>query len=70
MDKAETSFVSSLSSSESNSVSSSELFSESSLLSSSKMASLSIPIDSNIHNKFYLKTKRDKMGHTLSNLDE
>ena len=29
-----------------------------------------IEIDSNIHNKFYLKTKRDKMGHTLSNLDE
>ena len=29
-----------------------------------------IEIDSNIHNKFYLKTKRDKMGHTLINLDE
>ena len=29
-----------------------------------------IEIESNIHNKFYLKTKRDKMGHTLSNLNE
>tara|TARA_B100000902_G_scaffold149672_1_gene146254 strand:- start:21006 stop:22217 length:1212 start_codon:yes stop_codon:yes gene_type:complete len=29
-----------------------------------------LEIKSNIHNKFYLKTKRDKMGHTLYNLDE
>ena len=29
-----------------------------------------IEIDSNIHNKLYLKTKRDKMGHSLKNLDE
>ena len=29
-----------------------------------------IEIKSNIHNKFYLKTKRDKMGHTLSNLND
>ena len=25
-----------------------------------------IEIKSNIHNKFYLKTKRDKMGHTFN----
>ncbi len=30
---------------------------------------LPIEISSNIHNKFYLQTKRDKMGHTL-NLDK
>lgn len=29
-----------------------------------------IEIESNIHNKFYLKTKRDKMGHTLNKLNE
>ena len=29
-----------------------------------------IEIKSNIHNKFYLKTKRDKMGHTLRNLND
>lgn len=30
---------------------------------------ISIEIKSNEHNEFYLKTKRDKMGHTLYNLD-
>ncbi len=29
-----------------------------------------IEIKSNKHNKLYLKTKRDKMGHSLNNLDE
>jgi 3,4-dihydroxy 2-butanone 4-phosphate synthase/GTP cyclohydrolase II len=29
-----------------------------------------LEIKSNKHNKFYLKTKRDKMGHSLKNLDE
>ena len=29
-----------------------------------------IQVCANTHNKFYLKTKRDKMGHTLSNLDD
>lgn len=32
--------------------------------------SVAIEIESNDHNKFYLKTKRDKMGHSLKNLDE
>lgn len=31
---------------------------------------ISIEINSNQHNDFYLKTKRDKMGHTLFKLDE
>ena len=29
-----------------------------------------LEIKSNKHNKFYLETKRDKMGHSLKNLDE
>ena len=29
-----------------------------------------LEIESNKHNKFYLETKRDKMGHSLKNLDE
>ena len=29
-----------------------------------------IEIESNKHNKFYLETKRDKMGHSLNKLDE
>ena len=29
-----------------------------------------IEIQSNEHNKLYLETKRDKMGHSLKNLDE
>lgn len=32
--------------------------------------SVAIEIDSNIHNEFYLKTKRDKMGHSFKRLDE
>jgi 3,4-dihydroxy 2-butanone 4-phosphate synthase/GTP cyclohydrolase II len=32
--------------------------------------SVALEIESNIHNKFYLKTKRDKMGHSFKNLDE
>jgi 3,4-dihydroxy 2-butanone 4-phosphate synthase / GTP cyclohydrolase II len=32
--------------------------------------SVALEIDSNIHNKFYLKTKRDKMGHTLKKLND
>ena len=32
--------------------------------------SVALEIDSNIHNEFYLKTKRDKMGHSFKNLDE
>ena len=31
---------------------------------------LAIEINSNAHNKFYLETKRDKMGHTLKNLND
>ena len=31
---------------------------------------ISIEIESNEHNEFYLKTKRDKMGHRLSNLKD
>ena len=31
---------------------------------------VNIEIKSNKYNKFYLKTKRDKMGHTLYKLDE
>jgi 3,4-dihydroxy 2-butanone 4-phosphate synthase / GTP cyclohydrolase II len=31
---------------------------------------IAIEIDSNAHNDFYLKTKRDKMGHTLFNLKD
>ena len=31
---------------------------------------IALEIDSNQHNEFYLKTKRDKMGHTLYNLDD
>ena len=31
---------------------------------------LPIEINSNEHNKFYLETKRDKMGHTLKNLND
>ena len=29
-----------------------------------------LEIKSNKYNQFYLKTKRDKMGHSLKNLDE
>jgi len=32
--------------------------------------SVALEIDSNIHNEFYLKTKRDKMGHSLKNLND
>ena len=32
--------------------------------------SVTIEISSNKHNKLYLKAKRDKMGHSLKNLDE
>jgi 3,4-dihydroxy 2-butanone 4-phosphate synthase/GTP cyclohydrolase II len=31
---------------------------------------IAIEIDSNKHNEFYLKTKRDKLGHRLSKLDD
>ena len=31
---------------------------------------IAIELDSNEHNEFYLKTKRDKMGHTLYKLDD
>jgi len=32
--------------------------------------SVALEIDSNIHNEFYLKTKRDKMGHSLKKLND
>ena len=32
--------------------------------------SVALEIESNIHNAFYLKTKRDKMGHSFKKLDE
>jgi 3,4-dihydroxy 2-butanone 4-phosphate synthase/GTP cyclohydrolase II len=32
--------------------------------------SVTLEIESNIHNKSYLKTKRDKMGHSFKKLDE
>ena len=32
--------------------------------------SVALEIESNIHNEFYLKTKRDKMGHSLNKLNE
>ena len=32
--------------------------------------SVNLEIDSNIHNEFYLKTKRDKMGHALKKLND
>ena len=32
--------------------------------------SVALEIEPNTHNKFYLKTKRDKMGHSFKNLDE
>ena len=32
--------------------------------------SVALEIDSNIHNEFYLKTKRDKMGHSLEKLND
>ena len=32
--------------------------------------SVEIEIDSNKHNKFYLQTKRDKMGHSFKKLNE
>ena len=32
--------------------------------------SVALEIESNIHNEFYLKTKRDKMGHSFKKLDE
>ena len=32
--------------------------------------SVDLEIDSNIHNEFYLKTKRDKMGHALKKLND
>ena len=31
---------------------------------------ISLEIESNKHNHFYLKTKRDKMGHSLNNINE
>ena len=31
--------------------------------------SVAIEIESNEHNRFYLQTKRDKMGHSLKHLD-
>jgi len=32
--------------------------------------SVGLEIDSNKHNKFYLETKRDKMGHSFEKLNE
>ena len=32
--------------------------------------SVALEVESNIHNEFYLKTKRDKMGHSFKKLDE
>ena len=32
--------------------------------------SVALEIDSNIHNEFYLKSKRDKMGHSLKKLND
>ena len=32
--------------------------------------SVALEIDSNIHNEFYLKTKRDKMGHSFKKLND
>ena len=32
--------------------------------------SVALEIDSNIHNEFYLKKKRDKMGHALKKLND
>jgi len=32
--------------------------------------SVALEVESNIHNEFYLKTKRDKMGHSFTKLDE
>ena len=31
---------------------------------------ISIEVESNEHNKFYLQTKRDKLGHSFKNLNE
>jgi 3,4-dihydroxy 2-butanone 4-phosphate synthase/GTP cyclohydrolase II len=32
--------------------------------------SVALEVDSNVHNEFYLKTKRDKMGHALKKLND
>jgi 3,4-dihydroxy 2-butanone 4-phosphate synthase / GTP cyclohydrolase II len=34
------------------------------------VGSVALEIDSNTHNEFYLKTKRDKMGHSLKKLND